>query len=76
MSAFLVGTRTRFETLRLQREINQFKPEPLTAVESPGVTLAELWKTLGTIEGGLRLVGALTIVVGLIGMLVALYYLW
>ncbi len=72
LSAFLVGTKTRFETLRLQREINQYKAEPLTAV-IPGVTLAELWKTLGTIEGGLRLVGALTIVVGLIGMLVALY---
>ncbi|HYW51703.1 MAG TPA: ABC transporter permease [Gemmatimonadaceae bacterium] len=72
LSAFLVGTRTRFETLRLQREINQFKAEPLTAV-IPGVTLAELWRTLGAVEGGLRLVGALTIVIGLIGMLVALY---
>lgn len=72
LSAFLVGTKTRYETLRLQREINQYKAEPLTAV-IPGVTLGELWKTLGTIEGGLRLVGALTIVVGLIGMLVALY---
>ena len=72
LSAFLVGTKTRFETLRLQREINQFRGEPLTAV-IPGVTLAELWKTLGAVEGGLRLVGALTIVVGLIGMLVALY---
>jgi putative ABC transport system permease protein len=72
LSAFLVGTKTRFETLRLQREVNQYKAEPLTAV-IPGVTLAELWRTLGTVEGGLRLVGALTIVVGLIGMLVALY---
>jgi putative ABC transport system permease protein len=72
LSAFLVGTKTRFETLQLQREINQYKAEPLTAV-IPGVTLAELWRTLGTVEGGLRLVGALTIVVGLIGMLVALY---
>ena len=72
LSAFLVGTKTRYETLRLQREINQYKAEPLTAV-IPGVTLGELWKTLGTVEGGLRLVGALTIVVGLIGMLVALY---
>ena len=72
LSAFLVGTRTRYETLQLQREINRFKPEPLTAV-IPGVTLAELWRTLGAVEGGLRLVGALTIIVGLIGMLVALY---
>jgi len=72
LSAFLVGTRTRYETLQLQREINRYKPEPMTAV-IPGVTLGELWRTLGTVEGGLRLVGALTIVVGLIGMLVALY---
>ena len=72
LSAFLIGTKTRFETLRLQREINQYKAEPLTAV-IPGVTLAELWRTLGAVEGGLRLVGALTIIVGLIGMLVALY---
>jgi putative ABC transport system permease protein len=72
ISAFLLGTKSRFETLRLQREVNDSKREPLTAV-IPGVALAELWKTLGTIEGGLRIVGALTIVVGLLGMLVALY---
>ena len=72
LSAFLVGTRTRYETLQLRREINRYKPEPMTAV-IPGVTLGELWRTLGTVEGGLRLVGALTIIVGLIGMLVALY---
>ncbi|MCU0625629.1 MAG: ABC transporter permease [Gemmatimonadaceae bacterium] len=72
LSAFLVGTRTRYETLLLQREINQDRAEPLTAVV-PGVTLAELWRTLGTIEGGLRLVGVLTVVIGLLGMLVALY---
>lgn len=72
LSAFLVGTKTRYETLLLQREINQYAGEPLTAV-IPGVTLAELWKTLGTIEGGLRLVGAFTVVIGLLGMLVALY---
>lgn len=72
LSAFLVGTKTRYETLLLQREINEFEGEPLTAV-IPGVTLAELWQTLGTIEGGLRLVGAFTVVIGLLGMLVALY---
>ena len=72
LSAFLVGTKTRYETLLLKREIDQYRPEPLTAV-IPGVTLAELWKTLGAVEGGLRLVGAFTVVIGLLGMLVALY---
>lgn len=72
LSAFLVGTRTRYETLLLKREIDDHRPEPLTAV-IPGVTLAELWKTLGAVEGGLRLVGAFTVVIGLLGMLVALY---
>jgi putative ABC transport system permease protein len=72
ISAFLLGTKSRFETLRLQREVNDSRREPLTAV-IPGVALAELWKTLGTIEGGLRIVGVFTIIVGLLGMLVALY---
>jgi putative ABC transport system permease protein len=72
LSAFLVGTKTRFETLQLKREIDRWRDEPLTAV-IPGVTLAELWRTLGAIEGGLRLVGGLTVVIGLLGMLVALY---
>lgn len=40
---------------------------------SPGVALAELWRTVGVADGGLRLVGLLVVVVSLLGLLLALY---
>jgi putative ABC transport system permease protein len=72
LSAFFVGTRSRMETLRLQREINTDRDEPLTAA-IPGVTLAELWRSIGVAEGGLRVIAAFVVVVSLLGMLVSLY---
>ena len=72
VTAFLVGTRNRFETLRLQREMNTDLTEPVTAV-IPGLALAELWRTLGYAEQGLRVVSVFVVIVGLIGMLLALY---
>jgi putative ABC transport system permease protein len=72
ITAFLVGTKNRFETLQLQREMNEDRTEPLTAI-IPGVALGQLWQTIGSAEVGLRVVAALTLVVGLIGMCVALF---
>lgn len=72
ITAFLVGTKNRFETLQLQREMNEDRAEPLTAI-IPGVALGQLWQTIGSAEVGLRVVAGLTLAVGLIGMLVALY---
>lgn len=72
ITAFLVGTRNRIETPRLQREMNEDRAEPLTAI-IPGVALQQLWQAVGNAEAGLRVVAMLTLVVGLIGMCVALY---
>jgi len=72
ITAFLVGTKNRFETLQLQREMNEDRTEPLTAI-IPGVALAQLWQTIGSAEVGLRVVATLTLIVGLIGMCVALF---
>jgi len=72
ITAFLVGTKNRFETLQLQREMNEDRQEPLTAI-IPGVALAQLWQTIGSAEVGLRVVALFTVLVGLIGMCVALY---
>lgn len=72
ITAFLVGTKNRFETLALQREINEDRTEPLTAI-IPGVALAQLWQTIASAEVGLRVVAGLTLLVGLTGMVVALY---
>jgi putative ABC transport system permease protein len=72
ITAFFVGTQTRLETLRLQREMNDDTAEPLTAIV-PGVALAELWQGIGNAEVGLKVVAFFTVLIGLAGMLVSLY---
>lgn len=72
LTAFLLGTNNRFESLRLQREINTDTGEPLTAI-LPAVQLTDLWHTIGYAEDGARIISFAVLLVGLLGMLVALY---
>ena len=72
ISAFLVRSKLRITTLLLQREINTYKPEPLSAV-IPGLALADLWSLVGYADVALSLVSAAVLVVGLLAMLAALY---
>lgn len=72
ITAFLLRTKSRIDTLHLQREINTFADEPLLAI-IPGVALSELWNGLSYAEDALRIVSLFVIVVGLLGMLVSLY---
>ncbi|MEQ1880249.1 MAG: ABC transporter permease [Burkholderiales bacterium] len=71
LSAFLVGLHTRSSALPMQRWVNEFADEPLTAV-LPGVALQEVWEITGAAERALFAVSALVAIVGLAGMLVAL----
>jgi putative ABC transport system permease protein len=72
ITSFFVGAKSRAETLFLQREVNQYEPEPLTAI-IPGLALAEMWRGIGYAEQALGLVAAFVVVVGLLGMLVSIY---
>lgn len=72
ITSFFLGARSRVDALRLQREINTDQEEALTAI-IPGVTLAEMWRTVGYAEQGLLVVTAFVLLVGLMGMLVSLY---
>ena len=71
ISAFLIGLQSRSAALSLQRQINQFPEEPLTAI-LPGVTLLDVWGIVGAAESALFAVSSLVLAVGLAGMLVAL----
>jgi len=71
ITAFFIGTKSRIETLRLQREINTYKEEPLLAI-IPGVTLSELWHGLSYVEQVLKVISWMVVVVGLMAMLIAL----
>ncbi len=72
ITAFLVGAKSRMDTLRLQRQLNDFPDEPIMAI-IPGVALSELWDGISYAEDGLRVVSAFVVLVGLLGMLVSLY---
>ncbi len=71
ITAFLVGLKSRGAALSMQRLVNEYSGEPLTAI-LPGATLLEVWEIVGAAEKTLFAVSALVVVVGLAGMLVAL----
>ena len=56
----------------MQREIDEYKQEPLTAV-IPAVALEDLWSVLNYADVALSLVSAAVLVVGLLAMLTAIY---
>lgn len=72
ITSFFVGVKSRQTVLQLQRDINTWPDEPMTAV-IPGLALAELWRGIGFAENGLQVVTLFVVVVGLLGMVVSLY---
>lgn len=68
ITAFLVGLENRMAAFKLQREINQFKQEPLLAI-FPGVALHELWGIMGIAENALLAVSVLVVIAALVGLL-------
>jgi len=71
ITAFLLGLNSKIATFAVQREINEFRGEPLLAI-LPGVALQELWSLMGTAEKALLVVSAFVVLTGLIGMLTAI----
>lgn len=68
ITAFLVGLENRAQTFQVQREINDYPDEPMSAI-LPGATLSEFWRTISTIEQVLFVISGFVLVVGLLGML-------
>lgn len=71
LTAFFLRTKSRIDSLRLQREINTDPDEALLAI-IPGATLQELWRSLSNVEAVLRLISWLVMAVSLATMLIAL----
>lgn len=71
ITAVMVGLKSRMATFTLQRQINEFKQEPLTAI-LPGVALAELWQMLGMVENLLLVISVLVLLAALVGMITTL----
>ncbi len=71
ITAVLVGLNSRAATFALQRQINDYRAEPLMAV-LPGVALSELWQMLAMVENLLLLISAMVLLAALIGMVTTL----
>ena len=71
LSAVLLGLQSKPLALRLQRDINTYRAEPMTAI-MPGVALQEFWRTMQVFERALFSISVLVVITGLIGMLTTL----
>lgn len=67
ITAFMLGLKVKAASLIVQRQINEFTEEPLTAV-LPGVALAELWQVMKVLENTLRLVSVFIAMASLLGL--------
>lgn len=71
VTAFFVRLNSRIAVFNVQREINEYSDEALIAI-LPGVSLRDLWETIGIFENSLLMVSAFAFLVCLIGMIISL----
>lgn len=67
LSAFLLGSKSKIAVLGLQRDINHYSKEPLSAI-LPVLALRELWKIVGAVEISLKIISWLILATALICM--------
>lgn len=67
ITAGFIGLNSRMATFGIQRMINEYPGEALTAI-LPGVALSELWSTLGNFENLLRIMSLMVLIAALVGM--------
>ncbi len=68
ITAVLLGLKSRIQTFKLQRAINEYPEEPLSAI-IPGAALQELWSLVGTAETALGVISAMVVATALLGMI-------
>lgn len=68
ITAALFGMTSRLKTFAFQRQVNDYRSEPMMAI-IPGATLQELWSMLSVLENTLLAISALVVLSGLLGLL-------
>ncbi|MCR8713492.1 ABC transporter permease [Stenotrophomonas indicatrix] len=71
ITAFMLGLNSRIATFGVQRSINEYPDEALQAI-LPGVTLQQLWQSLGTAERALQLISAMVVLLGMVSLMALL----
>ncbi|KLV02469.1 peptide ABC transporter permease [Photobacterium aquae] len=71
ITAFFVGLKSRIQAFALQRQINTYNEEPLSAI-MPGIALHELWGMMSLAEQALLVISGFVVIAGLLGMLTSI----
>lgn len=71
ITAVFAGLDRKILTFRVQRDLNQFTEEPLSAI-LPGVALSELWRLMGQFEQALLGITGFVVITSLIGLVAVL----
>ena len=67
VTAAMVGLKSKLATFKLQRFVNEYPEEPLSAI-LPGAALQELWSLVATAETALTVISAMVVLTALLGM--------
>ncbi len=67
ITAVLLGVERKVLTFRLQRQLNEYDAEPLTAI-LPGIALSELWRMMGQFERALLAITGFVVITSLVGL--------
>ncbi|MBM7037326.1 ABC transporter permease [Vibrio ulleungensis] len=71
ITAFMLGLNSKIQTFGVQRAINTYPQEPLSAI-MPALALQELWQMMSVAEQALLAVSVFVVIAGLLGMLSSL----
>lgn len=69
-TALYVGLKSRMMTFSLQRWVNTYKQEAISAI-LPGVAFAQLWKILGSVELALLAISTMVVFTAFLGMIIS-----
>jgi len=72
ITAAMVGLKSKLAIFKLQRYVNTYRSEPLSAI-LPGATLYELWGLVGTAETALMAVSVMVVITALLGMVTMIF---
>ncbi|MEL6734443.1 MAG: ABC transporter permease [Pseudomonadota bacterium] len=70
-TALYVGLKSRMMTFSLQRWVNTYRQEAVTAI-LPGVAFGQLWSILGNVETALLVISSLVVFTALLGMMISI----
>lgn len=71
VSAAFIGLHSRVDALALQRRINEYEGEPLSAI-LPGVAFADLWRIISGVDKALFAISLLVVVAAIISMIIVM----